>query len=231
MPDFIFPTHLLNPADIQADVSPSVISGGVALNNEEDVIATDGGGRWAITYSGIVLRTPATIRLWDAWTSHLAGGARTILVPLVSLQTAPRPFAGSGIARPSQLAVDDQMFPSSVAFASPYIIATIVGAVALRSTTMTINVSRGARIQGGEKYEVNGRAYKIERVTARSGQQATCIVSPPAREAISNGAAVIFDWPKVRCRSLPGQDLSPALRFGRSAEVSISFVEDTSNAS
>lgn len=225
---FVWPTHLFNPTAIKADVAPTMIDGGTALNGDRTTIQTDGGGRWQITYSGIVLRTPQMVKKWDAWTSYMPG--RAFLVPLVSMLTAPRPHAGGTVARPSSITADDDYFPEEVRYASPYIIAQTVGDVALRATQMTINVTQGARVEGGEKCSINGRGFKIERVLSRFGQQATVIVSPPSREAISSGSSVNFEWPTVQCKMVLGQDLSPNLAFGRRAEMAISFVEDFSDA-
>lgn len=228
---YVWPAHLFNPKSIKADPVENVITGGQALNGDEDVIATDGGGRWRITFSGIDLRSPKLIRAWDAWTSHLKGGARAFLCPLVSMQTAPRPSAGGGVARPSSIHADDEYFPTSVAYAAPYISATTVGSVPLRATTLVINVTQGARIQGGEKFGLLGRrGHKVERVLSRNGQQATVLISPPTRAAIPGGSAVNFEWPLVQSKLIPGQDLAPDLMFGRRAEMSISFVEDFSDA-
>lgn len=227
---FILPIHKLRPDGIKADVVPRVISGGVALNDEEDVIQTDGGGRWEISFSGITLNTIEKQRLWDAWTSYLAGGARAVLVPVYSLRTAPRPIAGNGLMRPSRLIADDDVFPTSVAFASPYIVAQVVNAVALRATTMTIRVDQGARVTHGMRFGVGGRAYKIERVLSRAGMQAVCVTNPPAREPITAGSPAIFDWPLVQCTAAIGQDLAPEMQWARFGGAGISFVEDFSNA-
>jgi len=227
---FIVPTHRFNPKQVTAAPAPQVESGGVNLNDDESIIQTDGGGRWAISYSGIDLRSPASLRLWESWASYLSGGARAVLVPLLSLATAPRPMAGLGLARPSRLLADDEAFPTSVGYAAPYIKATSVGAAALRATVLTIDVAQGSRIQGGEKFSVGRRAYLIERVTAREGQQATCVISPPLRQAIAAGAALNFEWPLVQCRAVSGQSLAPDVSFGRSSAVAISFVEDFGDA-
>jgi len=224
---FVFPAHLFNPTGIKADVVPNMISGGTALSGDETVIQTDGGGRWEISYSGIVLRTPQMIRKWDAWTSFMPG--RAFLVPLLSLHTAPRPAAGNEFARPSSIDADDEYFPTSVKYAAPYIVAATVGAAGIRSSVLTINVAQGARIQGGERFSVGGRGYKIERVNSRSGQTSTCIISPPLRSAVAGGSPANFEWPVVQAKLALGQDLSPNLSFGRQAEMAISFVEDFSN--
>lgn len=229
MPLSVFPIHRLTPTTIKADIVPKVISGGVALNDEEDVTQTDGGGRWEISLSGIILNSVQRERLWSAWTSHLAGGARAVLVPVYSLRTAPRPSAGGGLSRPSNLVADDDTFPTTLAFASPYILAQTVGMTALRATSIVIAVTQGARVEAGMRFGYGTRAYKIERVTARSGMQATCTISAPLREAIPGGAALNFDWPLVQCRAVTGQDLAPEMLFGRRGEASVGFVEDFSD--
>ena len=228
---FIFPLHRFAPEAIKADVVAKVVSGGIALNDEEDVIQTDGGGRWEVMLSGISLRTVWRERAWSAWTSHLAGGARPVLVPVYSLRTAPRPVAGNGLMRPSKLTADDEVFPTSVAFAAPYIKAQTVGAVGLRATTMTILITQGARADFGMRFSAGARAYKIERVLSRSGMAATVVFSPPTREPIATGSPLNFDWPVVQCRAVAGQDLAPEMMWGRQGVVPISFVEDFSNVS
>lgn len=222
----IFPAHLFNPDPVKADVVARVVSGGTALNGDEDVIETDGGGRWEISYGEIDLDTPHLRRVWDAWTSELAGGARTVLVPLLSLETAPRPVAGSGLADPSDLIVDDEFFPTEVRFAAPYIVATVTANAALRATTLSLVVTQGARVEPGMKFSVGIRGFKIDRVVSRSGMSAVVRVSPPAREPIAAGAAANFDWPVVACRGVVGQDLAASIALGMFGETSVSFVED-----
>lgn len=228
---YIFPAHIFNPANIKAGIVENVISGGVALSGDEDVISTDGGGRWQITYSGIAIRTPALERVWDAWVSHLAGGASVIAVPLVSLRTAPRPVAGNGPARVSRLVANDKLFPTAVSYASPNIQAVTVGAVGIRSTTLAIAITQGAQIKGGERFALGNRGHRIERVLSRPDDLTAIVaISPPTRSAVSAGAVVNFDWPAVQCRAMTGQDLAPDMAYGRNGTISISFVEDFSDA-
>jgi len=226
---FVFPVHLLNPASIKAGVVGRVISGGEALNGETDAIETDGGGRWEITFSGITLRTLDQRRLWEAWGPSLTG-ARRVLVPIVSPRTAPRPVAGGRLATPSPLVANDPVFPTSVTRGIPYMVGTVVSNAALRATTLVINVSQGAISLHADALGIGGRAYKIERVQSRTGQQATVTISPPLRAAVTAGTAINFDWPVVQCVARIGQDLTPEVQYGDRAEVSISFVEDFADA-
>lgn len=224
----IFPTHRFNPQNIKADVVPTMIDGGTAINGDHTAIQTDGGGRWEITYSGIILRTPAIIRLWDAWTAYMPG--RSFWVPLVSLYTGPRPTDGANLLPTSAIYANDPDFPTVVRYAAPHIAATIVAPPSTIPTQMTVNVTQGARLQAGMKGNVGGRAFKIERILSRSGQQATFSFLPPIRDAIDAGDPVNFDWPMALCKLVLGQDLAPALSFGRSAQMAISFVEDRSTS-
>lgn len=228
---FIFPSHRFNPKLVTAMPVPQVVSGGANLNDDETTIQTDGGGRWSVTHGNIDLRGPLMLRLWESWVAYLAGGAQVILVPLLSLPTAPRPIAGGGIARPSRLMADDDRFPTSVAYAAPYIKAVTAAPAGIRATTLSINVTQGGRLEGGEKFGIGRRGHIVERVVSRAGQVAECIIFPPTREAIPSGTPINFEWPVVQCRAVMGQNLAPDVSFGRSAGVSISFVEDFSDAS
>lgn len=222
---FIAPAHRWNPDPVKADVVSQVISGGTSISGEEDVIATDGGGRWEGTWGNIALDGPKEVNRFRAWVAHWAGGAQSFLWPILSLDGAPRPIGGNGYLTPSDIIVDDEDFPTSVGFASPHIVAETVGDAALRATTITILITQGEQISVGQAFGVGYRAYRIERITARDGMEATCKITPPLREAIDDGTAVNFDWPVVECRIAPGQDLSPEVVQGRYADVSVRFVE------
>lgn len=226
---FIFPIHLFNPTPAKVDVVAKVISGGTAINDDETVIQTDGGGRWEGTYGGIALRTVYQRRVWDAWSSHLSGGNQAFLMPVLnSLEIGPRPVSGNRPARPSRLIVDDDYFPTTVKFAHPYVVAETVGAVPLRSTTLTVIVTRGSRITPGMRFSIGERPHKVGPMLSSSGQQATFVISPPTREAVADGTPVNFDWPLLRAKGVIGQDLAPSIETGRSGTVSIAFVEDFS---
>lgn len=218
---FVFPAHIFKPREVNARPVLRTISGGVALSGDEDVILTDGGGRWQIDYGGISLHTAAQERAWSAWQGHLAGGATECLVPILSLPTAPRPRQWDRPARVSSIQVDDEVFPTSVAYAVPHVAATVAASAALRATSLQIAVSKGGKIKGGEKLSIGQRGYRIIRSTAPG----TFSIEPPLREAVTAGDAVNFDWPAIRCRMQPGSDFEGAIARGRIGEKQITFVE------
>lgn len=219
---FIWPAQLFNPRQVTVRPVEMVISGGTSLSGEEDIISTDGGGRMEISMDGIALRTPAQIRAWEAWSVHLAAGKVDVLVPLLSLYTANRPSHGRGLMTVSKIVADDPVWPTQVSVSSPQIVATIAADAAVRSSQVAISVGKGAPLSGGEKFSVGNRAYKIGRPLGGNLFQ----IWPPLREAVIAGAACEFDWPRVKCRSVPGESFAPALDFGRRSEVSIRFLEN-----
>lgn len=229
---FTFPTHLFNPAAIKLRLAGSTIEGGEALSGESDVVRTDGGGYWMVTLSGVDLRSPDLIRAWRAWEDHLEDGVTRCLVPVADVRQAPRPIAGARLASPSALVGDDDnpYFPEAIAFATPFIVATVVNAADLRATTLTMNVERGARLQGGEIFAlehptVGRRIYRTGRVTSRSGQTAVVTIRPPLREAITAGIVADFDWPSLVAAQVPRLDISPDIAYGRQATVDVVFRE------
>lgn len=221
MPLPIFPAHLFNPQEVNARPIQQVISGGVSLAGEEDVIATDGGGRWHVDFNGISLRTPVQQRAWSAWAGFLAGGAVECLVPLLSQHSAPRPHAWDRPVKVTKLIWDDPLFPTYVRYSVPRIVAHIGANAGLRATSLNIVLDSAGEIQGGEKLSVGEYAYRIVRRTAANTYQ----VDPPLRQAVTAGAAVEFNWPLVKCRVMPGQDMEAAQRMGRFSDVTITFIE------
>lgn len=215
----IFPVHLFNPATVRANVRQRVLSGGEALDGDETVIATDGGGAWEITYSGIMLRDARLTRLWDAWAGYLAGGVTECLVPLVSLATAPRGY----LAPASGLFADNEEWPTIVRYSGPLIEANVGANAALRATVLNVVMTRGPQPKGGEKLSIGQRAYKLIRPLGGGNFQ----IEPPLREPVALGDTIIFDWPMVKCKMRVGTDPIGALMRGQfsDGDVEISFVE------
>lgn len=219
---FIWPAHIFNPTEITARIVESVISGGTALSGEEDVISTDGGGRWEISFGGITLRSPHQIKVWEAWEGHLKRGAVDCLVPLLSLGHANRSSHGRGLMPVSKLVCDDPIFPTSAEYSTPAIVAHLIGSAPLRATRIRIVVDHGAPLQGGEKFSVGGRAHSVVRPLGNDEFQ----IDPPLRDPLPGGAALVFDYPLVKCRAAPGESWSPTLSFGRRGDAQIRFLEN-----
>ena len=218
----IFPAHIFNPGTVRADIERKTLSGGTSLSGVEDTVIIDGGGRWNIEYGGISLTTEdGTVKFWSAWNGFLNAGTADVLVPFLSLESAPRPALGRGLMPPSDLYTDDLLFPTVTQFMSPYIVATVAADAPLRATTVRIAMLRGSDITGGEHVSFGDRGYRIRRKVGDDTYQ----IEPPLRAPITQGMDANFDWPVTRCRAVPGEDWSPAIEMGRFADTSIKFVE------
>lgn len=217
----VFPIQHFNPKEVAARPVQQVISGGVPLVGDEDVIATDGGGRWRVDYSGISLRTPFQQRVWSAWAGYLGGGTVDCLVPLLSLVTAPRPAAWGEPVRVRKLVADDQIFPESVRYSPPMIVARAAAPAALRATTLAIQMQSRGQIEGGEKFSIGEHAYRVVRPIGAGTYQ----IDPPLRALVTLNQPIEFNWPVVRARLAPGQDMDGMIRLGRFSDVSVSFIE------
>lgn len=230
---FTFPVHLFNPVAIKVRPVSIVVAGGESLSGEQDVLRTDGGGRWQVEMRGIDLRTPDMIRAWRAWEDHLDGGVQQVLVPVADIRQAPRPLSGGVPTSPGKLVATtaDPYFPEALAYATPYISATIVDAAALRATQVTINVSTGSPLKGGEFFALNHanagrRIYRVGRVISRpTGTSAVVTIRTPLRQAVAAGMAADFAWPSLVCTLLPDADTSPEIEQGRHSTVDIAFIE------
>jgi hypothetical protein len=227
-----FPTHLFNPSGIRMRPSGGTITGGEALSGDTDIIGTDGGGYWIVEMEGIELISDDLVRAWRAWEDTLDGGVTKVLVPVADVRLAPRPIIGGRLGSPSALdpGSDDPYFPEAVGFATPFIVATVVEAAALRATQLTINIERGQRLKGGEIFALDHptkgrRCYRVRQVLSRAGQQAVVSIRTPLREAVDAGANADFDWPSLVARLIPESDISPLLLYGRSGTVNIAFRE------
>jgi hypothetical protein len=224
MPLFIVPAHVLNPDPVRAGVQATVISGGTAINGDETVIQTDGGGRIEITYGEFDLDEELPRRVWGVWQDELAGGAMVVLAPVLKLENAPIPAGAADRA----FVANDAYFPISAGFVAPYVIAETVGAANLRATTITINMIQGATLKPDTWFGFERRAHKIKRILSVSGSQYTVEFSPPLRHDVADGTSVNFDWPVVQCRAVLGQDLIPSISLGKYGSISVAFVEDFS---
>lgn len=226
-----FPAHLFNPASVKMTRVGQVVTSPGTISGVVQALRTDGGGLWSINYGDMILRTLDQVRAWRAWEGELAGGAGIVNLPVLDLRYAPRPLQGGKLSRAGELhngSTLDPYFPEVVGYGSPIVVATINAAI-LRATAVTINVSQGARVVGGQTFEVNHptkgkRVYQTGQILSENGQSRTIRIWPPLREAITAATPINFDWPCLTCRLVPDSDISPDISFGR-AVVTAQFIE------
>jgi hypothetical protein len=229
---YVWPWRLLTPQKFaRPRLASRVTQGPPALSGAVEVNASDGGGRWTFGVSGVALADWETVRIWDAWTAHLRGGARPFVMPFPSLGTAPRAIVGGQPALPGKPAPITDIFGQDPSFGAPLIVASLHSSAALGASSLVIDIATGSALRGGELLAlehatVGWRSYQVGRVTARTGMQFTVDIEPPLREAASSSAAVEFDMPRCVMAldpSAPG-DMGPG-EVSRFDEAGARFVE------
>lgn len=196
------------------------------------VLNLSGGGFWQIECQ-FSAQSVDEVRGLRAWSAYLDKGATEFILPLLDLRFAPRPTIAGEPVKPGTVAKADDYFSEEAGYGSQIIVAKAVSAAALRATSVTIRVSQGSSIKGGEHFSIEHptagwRLYRVMRVTTSSVNDFVCDIRPPLREAVSANAAIEFDMPRCVMRITPDKadDMELAislLKIGGS--VSTSFFE------
>lgn len=216
----VFPTRLFYFQGHAAGLERRTVSGGTSLSGEEDVIATDGGGRVTVQFSEADLDEPEAAVAWRALDVLTEDGAEPIIVPL-------------GDARHQMMG--DVTTPmgglpwwEEADFAPLEPLSVLTAASDLRATTIAATVSDlPGPVRPGLWLSIDHptwrhRAYRVREVLSDDGATATLTIRPPLREATPAGTAVEWVDPKCTCRVADGMPSPTTLGY---AEGSVSFVE------
>lgn len=222
----VFPTCLFAPDDQQADLDRRTVSGGEALNGDEDLIATDGGGRVFYEIGNPFLDDVPAALAWRALDAYQDGGVRAIIVPFCDARhqptNGPVPTTHS----------DDTTFSDESEYSQGDASAEIGADAALRATTLLLSELVLARdLLGGEWLSIDHptmrwRAYRIAEIVDMDTEAGTATVKirPPLREAVTAGELVDFSNPRCVMR-IEGGMPSP-MNLGYAASSGARFVED-----
>lgn len=223
----VFPTCLFAPNEFQADLDRRTISGGEALNGDEDLIATDGGGRVFVEIGDPYLDDADIALAWRALDAYCDGGARAIIVPFCDGRH--QPWAES-ITVPHS---DDTSFSDETEYAQSGAHGVIAQPAALRATIIHLQgLDLPRDLLGGEWLSIDHptmrwRAYRIAEILDYDAGAGTARLSirPPLREAVTIGEDV--DFAKPRCTMRVDGGLPSPTSMGY-ASGSARFVEDFS---
>jgi hypothetical protein len=209
-----------SPEGIEVDLEQRVISGGTALNGEEDVVATDGGGRWFSQITDPYLDDVPVAKAWRALSGYLDGGANPIRLRICDCRHQP----GSEITTVPHS--DGTPFSDDTEYAQDGAVATVTANAALRATTLAIDTSLLPEdLGGGERFTVIhttylDRLYEVIEVDEDAG---TITFRPPLREAVAAGASLNFGALTCMMR-LDGEMRSPT-SFGFAESPGARFIE------
>lgn len=220
-----FPTCLFSFATREIAIRQNIISGGMALDGTDTVIATDGGGRWVAQYGNAPLNRREKVMAWRAARAILDGGTVPIIFPVCDARH--QPVLGSrGVPHSDGSPFSDESLYSGGG-------GTVHAAAdaPLRSTSMTLAIETlGKPLIGGERFSIDHptwrhRMYEIKTI---DGEQIT--FRPPLREAVAAGTEINFSDPRCVMRLAAESDMAAPLNGPRTATGSITLVEDFTGA-
>ncbi|NBC37371.1 hypothetical protein GTZ99_12500 [Novosphingobium sp. FSY-8] len=217
----VFPTYAFSFSGMNADIERRVTSGGTSLSGQEDVVSTDGGGRFAVEFSAPYLDEIAIARAWRAWSAELAGGVTAVIVPIADL----RHQFNQDIRVPTTLP-----FWTEAEAISTDTGVTLAADAALRATTLDLAIAYlPGPMEAGmwlsiDHATMRHRAYRIARVVSQTATTASVTLSHPLREAATAGDPVEMIDPRCVCR-LDGDMTSPS-EIGFTSSDKVRFVED-----
>lgn len=214
-----FPTCQFSFATREMMVRANVISGGIAINGDESVIATDGGGRWVADYQNAPLNRREKVLSWRALRALLNSGTRAIIFPICDARHQP-------VASRQHVPHSDGSPFSDGSLYSGGDCEVRAGAnAALRATSMTLDiVTLGKPLIAGERFSINHPTWRdrLYEIATIDGDDIT--FRPPLREAVTAGTELNFSDP--RCVMRLSGDMSAPLNGPRFATGSLMLVED-----
>lgn len=220
----VFPTCLFSPSDIHADFERRTTSGGVSLSGEEDIIATDGGGRVFLEIGDAYLDEPIIALAWRAFDAWCDGGVRPVIVHLCEHRYQP----SNGVVTVPH--GDGTTFSDETEYSQGDAHGEVAVDAPLRATTLTLtNLVLARPLVGGEWFAIDHptwrwRSYRIAEVMEQDATSATITFRAPLREAVTAGTEVDFTDPRCVMRVEGG--LPSPTSFGFVNAPAVRFVED-----
>lgn len=223
----VFPTWRFPFRMKDFDVDQALLSGGQALNGDEDTIAADGGGRWFADLGDADLYTRDRVMLWRAFKSAIRYGAVPFVFPVCDIRHQPSNGPVSVSHSDGSSFSDDSLYDGADC------VAELSADATLRATQISLAMTLGKPLIGGERFTIDHptvrhRCYQIGLVLAQTESSATVQFHPPLREAAEAGTAVDFNNP--RCVMKADGRLAAPLAGPRWASGSVRFVEDFSGS-
>ncbi|WP_447724646.1 hypothetical protein [Sphingomonas koreensis] len=219
MPLKVFSPCIFAPDGIEADLTQRVISGGTSLSNQEDTIATDGGGSWFFELAEPYLDEVPIARAWRALSGYLGDGRPTIVR---ICDARHQPSAGFATAPHS----DGTPFSDGSEYLSGSTEVSVTADAPLRGTTLAIDDSTiPDGLGGGERFSIAhpGMLERLYQITEIGEDGATISFVPPLREAVTAGTLLNFDDP--RCVMRRDGDMRSGARLGYAESSGVRFVE------
>lgn len=218
-----WPSGVLPPAEVMANLVPFTRGGGRSLGGVERSVRTDR-GFWILTLDQVPIWTPAQHRIFNAIRVHLGGRSGLIAVPAWSFKSAPY-VSGEHESLVLTSHDDDTSFDDGSLYSQGSIDIEMATYAPLGSTVVTLRLVN-ASTAAGIRFSYQHAFYETGPIIGEPGAMLFQVpVFPAIRMAIPAGASLEVNEPTCLCRLKEdsGMDISegitPLLR------QSISFVE------
>lgn len=214
-----WPILTFPPLDINWRLASVTNSGGVSVGGITRRARTDGGGFWTCTMSGISIYNREQILAAQAIEARMDGGFVQVIVPHLSVNTAPWP---GGVIPANPLT-------------STAISAQVDAPAAALATTLNIRIDTGEPLVGGERFSVDyGEASGYPHVrlytVALAGDPdvdgvQVCQIRPPLRNALTT-EHLNFNSPKCYMRLTNPDAFMDAINQQVTTAMTLQFEED-----
>lgn len=206
-----WPRDLLIARDITIALVPRTLRSPPSLTGRTQVVASDA-PLWSVTFDGIEVRSAAQVLAWRALEARLEGQLGTVLVPLYG---AWQPNFG----RPR--------WPDLLATPGKYNSVTATAPAAARTASLDFEIEHGGPIEPGHGFSIGQRYYRARSVTMDEGEATgTMTIQPYLRDAVADGAELVFDRPVCRMRLASDGEMRLTMVQHRAGEGSVTFIED-----
>jgi hypothetical protein len=222
----LWPHEMFRSADTVWSLNATSVSGGRPFSGATgQAVSFSGGGLWKAKFVDIRIRSREQVNAWHALEALLSGSVQTVIVPRCDRRHGPRTAAMSYVPHS-----DGSPFGDGSLYLSAQINAETTQAADLRDTTLTISISGGRPLIGGEHFsidhggDVGWRMYRVARVWTESGET-TIEMRPPARADIPAGTRLEWDLPRCTMRLADPNGMELTLQQLKRAQPSIEFRE------
>lgn len=222
-----WPAPLLYAETVDWGLTGAVITGGTTLGGASQVGFASGGPFWRLKLDGLVIADRTALLAARAIQAAMDGGATPIVVGPCDCWFAPFSVGASGSSVPHS---DEMPFSDGGLYYSSSISATVGAAASLRAASLTLAITGGSAVGGGEHFSIDHptagrRMYRIIAVTGGTDEAPIVSIRPLLREAVAASEVVDFDKPSCLMRLSDPEGFPLPIQHGIFAETSASFVE------
>lgn len=235
-----FPGNLLREGSNLWEIQGSALGSGQIASGAMPMAKLDGGGLWKCTLGGVGLWSADKRRAWRALSAISDGGSQPVIIEVRETIDAPWPIVSGAVISEfpqvpnlgvaDSLGVTDALFDDDTGYENGIIEIQVVGAVALRATSMTVHVIAGDVLHGGEYFsfdhqELRKRLYRIATAVDQGSNIWAITFRPPMRAAISDAVFLDFDKPGCVMRLATPDAMDATFVPPFTSDPSVSFIE------